>query len=384
MPTGQNHNAPFMQTQSPGVPNLSSPAQQFLGQAQQNQQQSPSFEQFMKDQGYFFGGAGAPTEGWHKPGNKGQFHQAIDKSLHPSMLAALKNQHGAQQPGMLNELAQAAFLDMENFQKAEDYKFLQGQENMKAFQNWFPGASQAIQDLGSRQAEQLGVDAGRIRDLGGMLQEAATGRADEMLSRFDQQHDQAIARMEKSLSGYQSLSNQLASSATAGMRRSFQLAITEMDQAVMSGAMSPEAAGQQRQALTAQMNQQIAAQTIQLKEAANQTKFQGGMQIGSAMAGLAQARAGVAGSAAQIDIGGRQQQIGAEIAAAQLEQTRFQVEMGAQLASTQFMMQGYQAMDQMIQNNPRGVVSVLAGLSQIWAAATSPGASQVGSVTGLT
>lgn len=273
--------------------------------------------------------------------------------------------------GAMPELFRALAFDTIRQQGAADELFNRGNQAISDFGSFVDTNAQRMIELGDEQA-------GTLRGIGQGLEETGQSGLD--------QFESGVRESRGLLQGQISKSERYAQQAVTGLTDDTNIQATN----AVSGMNQRMASEKQRIAsdpnLTAAQKRDMSMQlSFQTQQAAGGIIAQIKTRFNETRAGLRMQQANVSASGAQV-LGGFESTVQGQRNVAIGERNRMQqagaafragaesIRTAALAAASQFGAQGREAMFNMIQQNPRGIVSIFAGLSSLLGAITQPGA----------
>jgi len=309
---------------------------------------------------------------------------------------------GTTRSSAINQFSTALFQDIANQQDAADQQFNRLDANNRAFEDLI-GRSGELNDLGQLQNEALQGRAKGFDERAAQFEQGANQRASDFESQFNKKSDQiskdtksnvdaankkfdsAIDRFESVLSGFQDQTAQQSANAVRGIQANMKRAQQQIasginpDGSLMTGPQRFQAQLTLERDTNDQVNQTVTqistsfnekfadlgSQLSQLKAAGAQQAFQGAGLISQTELGLQQGRTGARALGEQTRLNARQSGAQTRQFAEGMRQLGEQLQAAGLTASMNFEAQGRGQLADMIRNNPRGIISVFAGLSAL-------------------
>lgn len=295
----------------------------------------------------------------------------------------------------LSQMGAALRQDVMRQQEAADQQFGAQQQQAGMFEEMLGRRVPQIEELGQQQLNRMTGEANRIEAgaqsrLGGDIAftDKVYGDTKRMAADSLRRAEQATGIARDVAENYQDRVAQDAQTIAGGLRNDMQNEMKRIGAGInpdgtMMTAEQRQASMQELRTFTSQrvdqalqplfsraneMKTQLESQVAQFKSQESSTAMQGAQTVGSTGASLAQTRVASTSQFNQsLQIGATMRQFGEQLRSA------------ANLQAVNYEMQGRMAMAELA-TRPRGIISMYAGLSSLFAAHTAPGAQQVGAL----
>lgn len=352
-----------------GGPSFSGQAglQQFLQSLNQVGQTQQDIDTFATDQGY------------KRVGSDFVKTSASGIKFTISEADMRKRQQAQQGGGFLQQLFSGLGFDLTQQQGAAERMFQNLQGQITGFEDFLGERAGDFEELAGEQFENLSGLAGDIEQQAQEGLEAFETGASETLADVRGQVSKAEELARLAAENFEDRVAQDAAAAATGIRGRAQSESKRIAAGLNpdGSMMTPAERFAAQNALRMDTETQVQTQITGLMSNFNNVKAQlevnranvalsGGQLLGQVGVGLAEARTRAQAVANQMTQFGAGLRLQGE-----------QIRSAAQLNAVNFEMQGRQALFQMIQNNPEGIVSVYAALASFFGAATTPGGFQI-------
>lgn len=278
---------------------------------------------------------------------------------------------GQTTPTLLGQFDKALFDDMENQQQEADRMFSELGGAIGSFEGALTQNVEDIRGQAVESSETLNQYASDLDAQG----DSFYGDIFKQVAKADELAAQATETQEGVLEGYDDQVAGLAASQAKGLHRSAQSQMQYINAGVGQGGRRMSAAEQSDAArdLRFKTRDQIAGSLLPLFHQSAQIKAQLGSMVAQSQQGQAQTALGGAGAL----IGAQAQRTALGNISSTLRQYSEGLMQAGVASAAQYELAGYQSLFQLIQNNPKGIVSLAEGISASLSAKMIPYAGSI-------